>query len=478
MVKPFSPSRAAGAGRAPDAPPVTAVFRLLRPSSETRSSAVVNRWLLALVVLCAALGLAVLLLRARKQPGGPALVAIREELAAAGTSRRWRARRPPPCWQRSIRPGEAPWFAEYLSRFARRLRGVRAERLSELAAPVIPRCSPASARDPRRRAPVRGNARLAGSPRGARGAGGGARRSPRCWSRGQRDPALSRDPEPELARQVGARLHRFERWRPAFIASMVAAMGPAPRRSSAGSSPTRASGPRSASSWPKRWARLNDPEAADRRRPPSWPASRSRRWPRRALLVLATIGRPEHRAAVRKRLESPNDASADQRGARARRPGGRGGRATSWSWRSRPLTVVAEHAARGSGARVGARACSRRSRRQSRPRPGLPGGASRGARVSYPWLLSVLNAVNVVVVRTTSWCSPRRISGPPGTGSTHLHGYAETDQGARRVGPVQAWAARRTITRPQRTAYNEEATCVALGGLPPRAATTPNTTSW
>jgi len=324
---------------------VTAIFRLVETLLGDAVLAVVNRWLLALVVLCAALGLTVLVLRARNNRVArrwsrferdwqeQVLEALESPAAAAEL-------------QRSIRPGEAQWFAEYLSRFARRLKGVERERLSELAAPAIPAVL---ARLGARSEAVRARAaETLGwlAPRAARSALVAALDDPSLLVAANAVRALTRDPDPELARQVGARLHRFERWRPAFIASMVAAMGPgaAPVLRGILADPRKRTEVRVIVA--EALARLNDPEAADlaaailagEPEPPLAAAS---------LLVLATIGRPEHRAAVRRRLDSPNDAvrinAARALGALA----GQEDVALLARALEDPSPWVAEHAARG-----------------------------------------------------------------------------------------------------------------------------------
>jgi HEAT repeat protein len=285
---------------------VTAFFRLVETLLGDAVLEVVNRGLLALVVLCAFLGLGVLLLRARnsqvarrwsrfeREWQGQVLEALESPAAAAEL-------------QRSIHPGEARWFAEYLSRFARRLRGVERERLSELAAPFIPALF---SRLGARSAPVRARAtETLGwlAPRTARAALVAALDDPSLLVAANAVRALSRDPEPELARQVAARLHRFERWRPAFIASMVAAMGPGAAPVLRGILADRRKRTPVRVVAGEALVRLHDPEAADVAAAllagePEPPLAAV------ALLILATIGLPEHRAAARKRLDSPNDA--------------------------------------------------------------------------------------------------------------------------------------------------------------------------
>ncbi len=134
-------------------------------------------------------------------------------------------------------PPEAAWdlvdpkdrlrFVTFLLRFARRLTGTERKRVDDLAGPYLDQLLPQlTARQPERRArAIQTLATL------------GQRRYHAQIERSLSDPsplvsmvaarALARRESPDFAVSILGHLHRFGHWRPSFLASMLASVGPA-----------------------------------------------------------------------------------------------------------------------------------------------------------------------------------------------------------------------------------------------------------
>ena len=118
-------------------------------------------------------------------------------------------------------------FVNYLLRFAKRVSGSERRIVDELAAPYLDLLLPQlSRRTPERRARAVQTLSTLGS-----------RRYMNVILRSLDDPsplvamvaarALARTGTPEYAAGILSRMHRFDQWRPSFLASMLATMGPA-----------------------------------------------------------------------------------------------------------------------------------------------------------------------------------------------------------------------------------------------------------
>ena len=126
-----------------------------------------------------------------------------------------------------VAPTEQLRFLSFLLRFARRLTGTERKRVDELATPYLDRLLPQlTARQPERRArAIQTLATL------------GQRRYHAQIERSLADPSplvsmvaarsLARRESPDFAVSILAHLHRFGHWRPSFLASMLASVGPA-----------------------------------------------------------------------------------------------------------------------------------------------------------------------------------------------------------------------------------------------------------
>lgn len=125
-----------------------------------------------------------------------------------------------------VRPGDERQFLGFLLRFARRVSGAERRRVDDVAAPYLDLILPQlRARSPERRA--RGIQTLTTLS---------SRRYGEEVQAALDDPSplvamvaarsLARRERPEFADAILKRLHRFEHWRPGFLASMLASIGP------------------------------------------------------------------------------------------------------------------------------------------------------------------------------------------------------------------------------------------------------------
>jgi len=125
-----------------------------------------------------------------------------------------------------VRERDALLFVEYVSRFARRVRGMERDRLAEMVAPWLPRLAQRlTHRDEATRARAVQTISLLAD-------GGFAGRLVRALDdRSQlvamaAARALARPERAEFAPQLLRRLPRFAQWRPSFVSAMLTEMGP------------------------------------------------------------------------------------------------------------------------------------------------------------------------------------------------------------------------------------------------------------
>ncbi|MGH7561910.1 MAG: HEAT repeat domain-containing protein [Gemmatimonadales bacterium] len=135
--------------------------------------------------------------------------------------------RPPDAVAHHLPHDEVPLFVEYLSRFARRLRGAERDRVGLLAAPFLPGVAQRMSHpDPALRARAAQVLSLLGfsqySDRLA-----AALDDPEPIVAMMAARSLARRDHPEFAPVILARLHRFTLWDARFLSGMLAAMGPA-----------------------------------------------------------------------------------------------------------------------------------------------------------------------------------------------------------------------------------------------------------
>jgi HEAT repeat protein len=201
---------------------------------------------------------------------------------------------------------DVPLFVEYLSRFARRLRGAERDRIGRLAEPFLPAIAlRLTAPDPAVRARAAQVLSLLAlvpyadhlvaalddpEPMVAMAAAG----------------ALARRDHPEFAPAILAHLHRFPHWDGRFLAAMLAAMGPVTAPAlldvlASGSRPLRV---RTVSA--DALGMLSHLPAADTAGM-ILEQEADRELIAAALRLLRQVGRREHVPAVRAQLEAPDD---------------------------------------------------------------------------------------------------------------------------------------------------------------------------
>ena len=173
---------------------------------------------------------------------GLALVAVGLRISNDSKARRWaRLERlweplslevvvgltPPEQLWALVGPKDRLRFVNYMLRFAKRVSGSERRIVDELAAPYLDRLLPQlTRRTPERRARAVQTLSTLGS-----------RRYVDVILRSLDDPSplvamvaarsLARTGSPEYAAGILSRMHRFDTWRPSFLASMLATMGPA-----------------------------------------------------------------------------------------------------------------------------------------------------------------------------------------------------------------------------------------------------------
>ncbi|MBL8989394.1 MAG: hypothetical protein JNJ80_24170 [Gemmatimonadetes bacterium] len=166
------------------------------------------------------------------------LLRIRNDRKAAhwgSLERRWEAKtvevvteidRPEALWA-LVDKADALRFLNFLLRFARRLTGAERKRVDELAAPYLDRILPQlRARSAERRARAIQTLTTLGSRRYATQVLASLDDpSPLVAMVAAR--SLARRESPDFAEPILRRLERFQHWRPSFLASMLASIGPA-----------------------------------------------------------------------------------------------------------------------------------------------------------------------------------------------------------------------------------------------------------
>ena len=126
---------------------------------------------------------------------------------------------------RAIPATDTTYFAGFLARFARQLRGPELDRLTALAAPLAPaiRAQLRSGSAERRAQAVSTLGLL--SPAQAGPALLAALDDPSLLVAMVAARALARERRPEHAEILVAHLHRFQHWRPGFLAAMLSELG-------------------------------------------------------------------------------------------------------------------------------------------------------------------------------------------------------------------------------------------------------------
>jgi HEAT repeat protein len=250
---------------------------------------------------------------------GLALVALLLRLSNDRKARRWT--RLEVLWQPlaldvvvGLAPPETVWalvgpkdrlhFVNYLLRFAKLVSGSERRIVDDLAAPYLPLVLPQLAyRTAERRARAVQTLSILGS-----------RTYTDIILRALDDPsplvamvaarALARGGSPDFAAGILGRLHRFDQWRPSFLASMLASMGPAvaPTLRTALADPTFHPNVRGVAADALR--ELHDYLAADAAAA-VLEETTDRNLLATTLNLMAHIGRAEHLPAIRRHVMSP-----------------------------------------------------------------------------------------------------------------------------------------------------------------------------
>jgi HEAT repeat protein len=194
-------------------------------------------------------------------------------------------------------------FVNYLLRFAKRVSGSERRIVDELAAPYLDLLlHQLSRRTPERRARAVQTLSTLGS-----------RRYADAILKALDDPSplvamvaarsLARTGTPEYAAGILSRMHRFDQWRPSFLASMLATMGPAvaPALRTALADPTYAPTVRAVAADALR--ELNDHVSADAAARVLEEAT-DRNLIAATLNLMAHVGRTEHLPAIRRHASS------------------------------------------------------------------------------------------------------------------------------------------------------------------------------
>ncbi len=210
--------------------------------------------------------------------------------------------REPDAVARAIAPADTWRFVEYLSRYARRLRGAEQRRVRQLAGPFLPAVAVGLAhRDPGFRARAIQILSLLGLPE----------YGPNLI-RALDDPeavvamvaarSLARRDHPAFAPAILSRLARFTHWDPRFLAAMLASMGPEAARALLDvlRDPAQPGLVRTVAA--DALAMLSHLPAADAA--VAALEDGDRELSAAALRLLRQVGRPEHLPAIRRRLDS------------------------------------------------------------------------------------------------------------------------------------------------------------------------------
>jgi HEAT repeat protein len=202
-----------------------------------------------------------------------------------------------------VSPPDRLRFVNYLLRFAKRVSGSERRIVDELAAPYLDLLLHQLARrTPERRARAVQTLSTLGS-----------RRYTEAILTALDDPSplvamvaarsLARTGTPEYAAGILSRMHRFDQWRPSFLASMLATMGPAvaPSLRAALADPTYAPTVRAVAADALR--ELNDYVSADAA---AWVLEEAtdRNLIAATLNLMAHVGRTEHLPAIRRHASS------------------------------------------------------------------------------------------------------------------------------------------------------------------------------
>lgn len=207
---------------------------------------------------------------------------------------------------RSVDPSEAPFLAAYLARFVRRVTGPERQRLIELARPLLPSIrAGARSRSPETRASAVDTLGLLTAPEDSETLVA-ALDDPSPLVAMVAARAIAREGTGRHGAAMVAHLHRFQEWRPSYLAAMLAAFGPAiaPELRAAVADRTRPLRVRTVAC--DALARLNDADSApmasamlEHETDPELLAA--------ALRLLARVGHPAHLPAVRALCHSPDE---------------------------------------------------------------------------------------------------------------------------------------------------------------------------
>lgn len=264
---------------------------------------VLGAGVLVLFAVAGGLALAAVLLRARNE---------RRRRRWERLERRWEepvlavvagVARPGSFWRLVARTDRLD-CVNFLLRFTRRLAGAERRIIEDLAAPYLDLVAARLGhREPERRARAVQTLSLLGR-----------RRYARALVRALDDPsplvamvaarALARRESPDFAAAILDRLHRFETWRPSFLASMLASVGPALAPALMAALADRDRNPRARCVAADALRELHDPAAADVAARVLDDA-RDRDLQAAVLALLADVGRDEHLPVIRRYLASP-----------------------------------------------------------------------------------------------------------------------------------------------------------------------------
>jgi hypothetical protein len=204
-------------------------------------------------------------------------------------------------------PRDRRYFVGFLSRFIRRVRGQERRHLSDLAHPLLPIVrAELTSRSPEARAQAVDTLGLLSRP-GETGDLVAALDDPSPFVAMVAARALTRERSPEHARVIVRHLHRFQAWRPSYLAAMLAAVGPEIGPALREALADARESPRVRAVAAAALARLNDPAAAEvahrvliQEHDPGLLAA--------VLRLLAKVGVAEHLPDIRAKLAAPEDA--------------------------------------------------------------------------------------------------------------------------------------------------------------------------
>jgi len=204
---------------------------------------------------------------------------------------------------RLVRPGEERRFLDFLLRFARRLVGSERDRVDHLAEPYLPSIVPQlRSRIPERRARAIQTITTLSHQRYRREVFQ-ALDDPSPLVAMVAARSLVRRGNPEFAGPILRRLHRFGHWRPSFLASMLASIGPTVTPALRAALADRSLEPATRGVAADALREVNDYSAADVAARVLDEAS-DRELLMAALGLLAHVGGPDQVEAVRRHLQT------------------------------------------------------------------------------------------------------------------------------------------------------------------------------